>query len=145
MLYGKYSTKRLVERHEAKLSAIFRLEVNPLVLYLSYHISGIICGRKSSLIVGFILIREKTFTVFKISLVLGARVITLYSRQQNMDVSVTSCVRGYHEYQDIWMPFIGETLLCGRQSRQICSSNLQIGCSRRPRATYNFVLMFIIY
>ena len=46
---------------------------------------------------------------------MGARVITLYSRQQNMEVSVTSCVRGYHEYQDIWTPFIGETLLRGRE------------------------------
>ena len=24
-------------------------------------------------------------------------------------------MRGYHEYQDIWMPFIEEMLLCGRE------------------------------
>ena len=32
-----------------------------------------------------------------------------------IEVSVTSCVHGFHVYQDIWTPFIGETLICRRE------------------------------
>jgi len=32
-----------------------------------------------------------------------------------MEVSVTSCLHGYHIYQETWTPFIGEILNCGRE------------------------------
>ena len=32
-----------------------------------------------------------------------------------MEASVTSCMHGFHVYQDIWTPFIGETLTCRRE------------------------------
>ena len=28
---------------------------------------------------------------------------------------MTSCMHGFHVYQDIWTPFIGETLICRRE------------------------------
>ena len=30
--------------------------------------------------------------------------------------TVESCVRGFHVYQDVWVPVIGETLLCRRET-----------------------------
>ena len=32
-----------------------------------------------------------------------------------MEVSVESCVRGFHIYQDVWIPVVGEVLGCRRE------------------------------
>ena len=33
-----------------------------------------------------------------------------------MEVSVESCVRGFHIYQDVWTPAVGEVLGCRRET-----------------------------
>ena len=32
------------------------------------------------------------------------------------EATVESCVRGFHVYQDVWVPVIGETLPCRRET-----------------------------
>ena len=32
-----------------------------------------------------------------------------------MEVSVESCIRGFHIYQDVWTPVVGEVLGCRRE------------------------------
>ena len=37
----------------------------------------------------------------------------------NDEHTMASCIRGYHVYNDIWSPYIGETLTCQRQPLNI--------------------------
>ena len=36
-----------------------------------------------------------------------------------MEASVDSCVRGFHVYQDIWTPVMGEILVCRRETTNV--------------------------
>jgi len=39
-----------------------------------------------------------------------------FAKQTEMEVSAISfAVRGFHAYKDIWKPFIGDKLACGRE------------------------------
>ena len=36
-----------------------------------------------------------------------------------MEANVNSCMRGFHVYQDVWTPIIGEVLACRREMTNI--------------------------
>ena len=38
------------------------------------------------------------------------------------EIEVCSCVRGYHVYQELWIPVIGEELVCVREQRNTFST-----------------------
>ena len=45
------------------------------------------------------------------------------------------CVRGYHVYEAIWMPVIGENLECERQLDKICMIRMPFESSKKVQQT----------
>ena len=66
-----------------------------------------------------------------------------------MEASVTSFMHGFHVYQDIWTPFIGETLICRREDgnghdRYIVAVVESAEVHSWPCAAHDFVHLLII-
>ena len=47
---------------------------------------------------------------------------------EQLELETASCIRGYHQYKDIWQAAVGEELLCEREPR-----NSHDGCCETRR------------
>ena len=63
-----------------------------------------------------------------------------------VNLETLSCIKGYHEYQKIWTPFLQEELcgemkqICGSRPKNVVMGHLPLGCSGKFAKTIFYFL-----
>ena len=70
--------------------------------------------------------------------ILNTQIKKTHALTQMETIQVESAVCGYHVYQSIWTPTIGETLVCKREGGMLTTDTLLIPMCYKFRCTEKF-------